>query len=454
MTTVLELEPLTPSESEVENVRSIDFPRKLQFLFRPKRYKVLRGGRGSAKSWGIARALLILGARMPLRILCTREVQNSIKDSVHRLLSDQIAGMGFGQFYQILDNEIRGANGTLFLFSGLSTQTVESIKSFEGVNIVWVEEAQAVSKRSWQVLAPTIRTEAQIYAKGDYTHPEIWISLNPELETDETYQRFIAAKRDDTIVVELNHRDNPWFPAVLKDEMEHDRRTLPEAEFMWIWEGQCLPAAVGAIYHNEITLMQNSGRIRNVPFDPLLKTHAIWDLGWNDSMSIILAQRSASEIRICKYIEDDHRTVSDYVINDLQPLRLNWGLDWIPHDGFHKNMQTGKSVYEVLQALGRTPSTNPVDGGECIPNVSIENGIRAAREVFPRIYIDESCKRLIDCLKNYRRTVSKTTNESGAPLHDQYSHGADVFRYLSLISDKMSNENWGGELKYQDLGTF
>lgn len=427
------------------NEVNVSFPKKLAPLFKPKRFKVVHGGRGGAKSWGIARALLLMGTRMPLRILCTREVQNSIKDSVHRLLSDQIEKMRLNRFYEVTNNEIRGQNGSMFLFAGLSTQTVESIKSFEGVNIVWVEEAQAVSKRSWDVLIPTIRQEVDIYGTGKPADPEIWISLNPELETDETYKRFISVPPPNAVVIEINHADNPWFPRVLEEERLHCKATRPEHEYKWIWEGKCLPAAEGAIYHNEVTLLQSAGRIRQVPFDPLLKTHTIWDLGWNDSMSIILAQRSASEIRVCRYVEDSHRKLSDYIA-DLKELNLNWGWDFIPHDGYTANYQTGKSAAEVLTALGRNPKATP--------NVSVENGIIAAREVFNRVYIDESADRLIECLKNYKRTINSRTREPGAPLHDQYSHGADAFRYLSLVADEMTNETWGGELNYPNLGKF
>jgi phage terminase large subunit len=111
------------------------FPPKLEFLFHPKRYKVAYGGRGGAKSWGFARALVIKGAEKKLRILCVREVQQSIKDSVHQLLVDQIQALGLGTKYDVLTTEIRGKNGTLILFAGLSDLTVESIKSFEGVDM-------------------------------------------------------------------------------------------------------------------------------------------------------------------------------------------------------------------------------------------------------------------------------------------------------------------------------
>ena len=148
---------------------NVDFPEKLQPLFQPNRLKVAHGGRGSAKSWGFARALLIEAARTPLRVLCTREIQKSIKDSVHRLLNDQIQAMGLGHLYDVFDTEIRGKNGSLFLFAGLAQHTVESIKSFEGVDRVWIEEAQTVTKRSWDVLTPTIRKNGS----------EIWVTLNP-----------------------------------------------------------------------------------------------------------------------------------------------------------------------------------------------------------------------------------------------------------------------------------
>ena len=164
----------------LEVINQIEFPLKLQCLFESARYKVLWGGRGGAKSWGIARALLIIGANKPIRVLCAREFQTSIKDSVHKLLSDQIINMGLTDFYEVVDRTIRGKNGSEFNFVGLKNN-VANVKSYEGVDICWVEEAQSVSARSWDVLIPTIRKEQS----------EIWVSFNPELATDNTYQRFI-----------------------------------------------------------------------------------------------------------------------------------------------------------------------------------------------------------------------------------------------------------------------
>ena len=246
------------------------FPSKLKPLFRSARYKVFHGGRGSGKSWGVARALLILARQKRLRILCTREVQKSIKDSVHALLSDQIQSLGFDADFQILETEIRCTRtGSVFLFAGLSQHTVESIKSFEGCDIVWVEEAQTVSGKSWDVLIPTIRKPGS----------EIWITLNPQLETDETFQRFIANPPPDSVVVEMNYNDNPWFPAVLETERLHAQKTMKAEKYRHIWEGKCMPAVDGAIYFDEVARAEDEGRITRVSPDKLLKVHAIFDLG-------------------------------------------------------------------------------------------------------------------------------------------------------------------------------
>jgi phage terminase large subunit len=354
--------------------------------------------------------LLIQASQRPLRVLCTREIQKSIKDSVHRLLSDQIQASGLESFFEVLETEIRGKNGSIFLFAGLLQHTIDSIKSFEGVDRVWVEEAHSVSKKSWSVLIPTIRKPGS----------EIWATFNPQLDSDPVYEQFVVQERDDCISLKVNWSDNPWFPRVLEDERQHAKRTL-----------------------------ESSGRICGVPYDPLLKTHCIWDLGWNDSMSIILVQRSAgAEIRVIEYIEDSHRTLADYVADlkekRYQGQRINWGTDFLPHDGFTKEFRTGKSAEEILISLGRSVQQTP--------RMDVESGIRAARTIFPRLYLDkEKTQRLVECLKRYRRHISQATNEPGQPLHDEYSHGADAFRYLALCSELLTNEEWGGALRYPKL---
>lgn len=412
----------------------IEFPEALEFLFAPHRYKVAYGGRGSAKSWGFARALIVQATERKLRILCTREVQKSIKDSVHKLLSDQIQAMGLGAHFDVLNTEIRGINGSEIIFGGLADHTVESIKSYEGIDICWVEEAQSVSKRSWDILIPTIRKEGS----------EIWVTFNPELDTDATYQRFVEGNPTDSVVVQMNWRDNPWFPSVLEQERQDCYRTNRE-DYDTIWEGKCRLAVKGAIYAEEIAEAIRDGRVCNVPYDPRLKVHTVWDLGWNDAMTIIMVQRLRSEIRVIDYIEESHRTI-DWYVGELQQRRYNWGQDWIPHDGATKDFKTGKSTEEILKSFGRKPKITP--------NLPVEAGIKSARMAIKQTVFDRKASRLVECLKRYKRAINERTQEAGAPVHDEYSHGADAYRYLGIVAEQLKNEDatpqivqqWNGPL--------
>lgn len=415
---------------------NVQFPTKLQPLFTPNRLKVAHGGRGSAKSWGFARALLILAAQKPLRVLCAREVQKSIKDSVHQLLTDQIQAMGLGGHYEVFDTEIRGKNGSLFLFAGLASHTVQSIKSFEGVDICWVEEAQTVPKRSWDILEPTIRKEDATAG----SESEIWVTLNPDMETDETYQRFIVNAAPDDFVVQMNWRDNPWFPNVLEKLRLKTLERDPD-NYANIWEGQPKRVAEGAIYRHEVVRMIEEKRVRPVPYDPLLKVHTVWDLGWNDAMTIGLWQRQSAEVRCIGYIEDSHRTLDSYIA-ELEKHPYRWGTDFIPHDGRARNTQTGKSTEEALQAMGRNVKV--------LPQLDVEEGIKAARMMFPRVYMDEDkTKRLQECLKRYQRSINQATREPAGPLHDEYSHGCDMFRYAAMAIEEMGNAGASKPIEYK-----
>lgn len=204
-----------------------DFPEKLAPLFSPSRYKILYGGRGGAKSWGIARALIFLSLQMELRILCAREFQKSIKESVHHLLEEQIYALGLQAYFRITLTSITSVNGSEFIFSGLKTN-ITAVKSMEGIDICWVEEAEKVSKESWDVLIPTIRK----------ANSEIWISFNPDADTDPTWKRFVEKPPVDSVVIEIGFRDNPFFPDVLRADMEECRAIDPET-YDWVWEGKC-----------------------------------------------------------------------------------------------------------------------------------------------------------------------------------------------------------------------
>jgi phage terminase large subunit len=379
----------------------------------------LFGGRDSSKSHSIARMLLVRGRAKPERILCTREIQKSISESVHQLLKDLVAALGLNDFYEVQQHYIKGANGTQISFHGLSGQTATSIKSFEGTTICWVEEAQTISKRSWDLLEPTIR------APGS----EIWVSFNPDMDTDETYKRLVLSPPPDSIVTKMNWQDNPWRSTVLDAAREKMKREAPE-DYAHIYEGECRPAVEGAIYYNEVSKLKSSGRLANVPYDPMLKVHVIADLGFNDFMALLLVQRLGSEIRIIRYIEDRMRYIPSYH-QELTELKLNWGKLYLPHDGKAKHV-TGASAEEQFRALGWDV--------EIVPDIGIEQGIRKTREVFPRFYVDKThASELVNRLGRYRRRVN-TEGQASTPLHDDSSNGSDGTRYLAIVADQLTND--------------
>lgn len=408
--------------------RLLQLPEKLAPLYEPRRYKVMHGGRGGGKSWSVAAVLLTMAADRPLRILCAREVQKSMRESVYRLLCDQIVKLGLESFYRVLEAEIRGANGSLFTFAGLQQHTVDSIKSFEGVDIVWVEEGHGVSKKSWDVLIPTIRKEGS----------EIWVTMNPDMATDDTWVRFVETPSPDTWVCEINWRDNPWFPDVLNDERLKAKRTMTEEDYGNTWEGKARRVAAGAIYRREIDDLYADGRITLVPYDPLLPVHTVWDLGWNDAMTIGMVQRGPKHVAVIDYIEDHGRLLSWYV-GELEKRPYRWGIDFLPHDGKTKDFKTGKSTEQILRELGRK-------NVQVLDRISVEEGIKATRMMLYRAYFSETkTGRLIECLKRYRRDINQRTGEAGEPLHDEFSHGADMTRYIAMAEPLMDNDAGAGE---------
>lgn len=400
---------------------TVEFPQPIVELFSGKaRYRIAYGGRDSGKSWSMARMLIARATAKPLRILCCREVQKSIADSVHRLIADQIQALGLGSRWEVLNHEIRGMNGSLILFRGLSTETRESIKSMEAIDIAWIEEAQTITQRSWELLTPTIRAEGS----------EVWASFNPTLDTDYIYQTFVANDPPpNSKVVKINRDQNPWRSKVLDAEAEHMRQTDPEG-FAHVYGGECRPAVEGAIYAREVAQLREQRRLTSVSYDPLLPVHLVWDLGYADYMSIILAQRAGSEVRIIEYIEDRYRTLADYD-REIRERGYRWGKCYLPHDGRAKDYRSGRSAEEIMRSLGWDV--------EITESLSVEEGIRAARHIFPRLWIDkDKAGQLLTRLARYRRRVS--THGEGSPVHDEHSHGADALRYLAIVADHFQNE--------------
>lgn len=404
------------------------FPAKLECLFTPKRYKVLYGGRGAGRSWGVARALLLLGTQSPIRVLCAREFQNSISESVHKLLADQIMSMGLSSFYEIQKQGIYGLNGTSFSFEGIKNNT-SRIKSYEGVNYCWVEEAVKVSKQSWDILIPTIRREGS----------EIWLTFNPELETDYTYQQFVSRKTpeytDNSAVVHMTYADNPFFPPVLFQEMlaakAHDYDT-----YLNVWEGQCRQELEGAVYAKEMRQVRIAKQICTVPYERGVPVQTAWDLGRADKTAIWAFQTVAMQNRILWYYEDSLQGDIQYYVKELQRQPYVYGTHWLPHDAFAKRLGTKYTIQEQIA------SAFPNSSVKKVPNLSLVDGINAARLALSSCWFDEDlCADGIQALTRYRykilgyREDGKTPIFSDKPMHDDIydsSHGADAFRYLAI----------------------
>lgn len=401
-----------------------EFPQKLQCLFQPKRFKILYGGRGAGRSWGVARALLLIGAERPIRVLCAREFQNSITDSVHKLLADQINNLGLGDFYEIQASRIVGRNGTSFAFEGIKNNTTR-IKSYEGIDYCWVEEAVKVSRASWGILIPTIRKDGS----------EIWMTFNPELETDYTYQRFVVDSTDAErkFVIKMTWRDNPFFPPELLSEMEADKRRDPDY-YLNVWEGHTIQMLEGVVYAKEMRRAQEENRIIAVPYDRTVPVNTYWDLGRADNTAIWFAQRVAMQWRILAYYEASGEDIGHF-IKYLQNRSYVYGHAFLPHDARARRLGTKLTIEEQL----REASMSPV----VVPKQSLLDGINAARIFFPNCYFDqEKCADGLNALRHYRYRIVDGAF-SNEPIHDQFSDGADAFRYMALASHHRSVDKRG-----------
>lgn len=430
------------TKAKVANEIEVAFPPKLAPLFRPARYKVLWGGRDAGRSWGVARALLAIGFDRPLRILCAREIQNTLADSVHRLLCDQIQNMGLSGFYKSTDHSISGINGTEFIYSGLRNLDASKIKSYEGVDVAWIEEAENLSKRSFNVLDPTIRRAGS----------EIWFTFNAQLDSDFIYDHFVTNAAPDAKVIYMCYKDNPWASKALAAGREHMRITDPE-EYDNIWLGKVRTSVIGAIYANELREAVESGRICEVKHDPNVDVYTAWDIGRTDDTSIWWYQIVGGEIHVLEGYSKSGGTPAEFAtqilgrqvridmiggelkvkIGDVLPeikhrQEYKYAAHWLPHDARAKTLAAhGKSTQEQLQAaLGWIVRITP--------SLDREDGIKSARTALGRCWFDKDrCAEGIGALKRYRRELkSDGVSMSPQPLHDWSSNYADAFRYLSI----------------------
>jgi phage terminase large subunit len=361
---------------------------------------VAYGGRGSGKTTSFGLALLIIAMQDCKRFLCTREIQKSIKQSVHKLLGDLIQGYELPGF-TIKNESIKHLNGSEFVFAGIKSN-IESIKSMEGIDYCWVEEAAKVSKNSWDVLIPTIRKEGS----------EIWITYNPDLETDETHQRFVVNPNPASNVQLVNYDDNPFFPEVLRKEMEYDR-SVDFEKYEHVWLGKCASKTDAQIFRNKYEVTD----FETPDLSKVYENRFFYGADWGFSQDPTTLNRS--------FIMDKRLYI------DYEAYGVGVELDEIP--------QLFDSVPEARKWPIKADCSRP----ETISHVkgkgfnisaakkwqgSVEDGIEYLRS-FEKIVVHPRCKHTIDEMKFYCYKVDKNTGEILPIIVDKHNHCIDGIRY-------------------------
>lgn len=390
-------------------------------IYAPSRYKVAYGGRGSAKSWGFATMAIMLGCANPLRFLCVRELQNSIAASVHQLLSDTIDRLSLNDFYKVTRESIVGQNGTQFLFVGVKNDPGK-IKSTEGVDILFIEEAEKISAVSWRILPPTIRKAGS----------EIWVVFNPREEDDPTYERFVKHMPPRSRRVKINWNDNPWFPPEIALERRYALQLIEDAkraeddgavvqlqaDYDHVWEGECLTFSNARILYHKVVIE---------PFDePPERTRIHLGCDWG------FAEDPTALIRFwtTKHREDG----------------IDWEELWISHEAYGTRVDLGPDTAKLFDAVPGARSW-PIKADNARPesisamarqgfNIaaaekwqgSLEDGI-AHLKMFRRIHIHPRCRRIAMEAKLYSYKVDPVTNDVLPIVVDAHNHGLDAVRY-------------------------
>lgn len=385
------------------------------------RYKVAHGGRGSAKSWSFARSLVILSLAEPLLILCTREYQNSISDSVLRLLADQIHRLDLDAYFDVRATVIRcKLTGSEYIFKGLHHNTQE-IKSLEGVDICWVEEGQSTSEDSWKTLIPTIRKD----------NSEIWLTFNPIRPEDPTCQRFIENVPDRALIVKSNWMDNPWFTKTLDEERRYMLRTDPDA-YDHVWGGQYLRITAAAVFRNnyEIRSFETPEHVDRFLFG------ADWGFA-QDPTTLVRGFIVDNTLYI------DHEAYGIGIELDEVPAFFAGG-------PVQKRVAIGKSAATADGFYPGVPGANdwPIKADNARPETisyvarrgfnisaadkwqgSVEDGI-AHIKGFDKVVIHERCKHTAEEFRLYSYKVDKQTGDILPVVVDKHNHCIDAIRYM------------------------
>lgn len=394
-------------------------------LLHPSRYKAAWGGRGSGKSWFFAGLLVEEHLANPgFRSVCIREVQKSLKESAKRLIESKIEDYGLGEAdgFRVLADRIDTPGGGTIIFQGMQDHTAESIKSLEGFNRAWVEEAQTLSSRSLQLLRPTIR------APGS----ELWFSWNPRLRVDPVDAMFRAGDAPTgSVVIKANWSDNPWFPQELEQERLDSLRDDAD-QYSHIWDGDYVTVAEGAYFAKHLAQARNEGRVCVVPRDPLMSVRTFWDIGGtgarSDACAIWVAQFIGQQINVIDYYEAQGQPLAAHV--SWMRQRGYDGCEIVlPHDG-----ATHDRVHQVSYESALRDAGFPV---EVVPNQgagAASARIEATRRQFPRIWLDEkNCDGGILALGWYHEKKDEQRNIGLGPEHDWASHAADAFGLMSIV---------------------
>ena len=383
-------------------------------LWEPHRYKVFYGGRGSGKSWSVGEGLISMADMATIRVLCVREIQNSIEDSSYQLLKDTIERLGLGLKFDCLKSEIRHKNGSRFIFKGL--KNAQSIKSTEGIDICWIEEAQTVSEESWEILIPTIRKEGS----------EIWVTFNPLTEDDPTTKRFLGDELpEDCYVRKVNYDENPYFPDELRAEMEFDRRTDYE-KYLHIWEGY--PRTI-----SDSQVLKGKYTVEAFPDDLYQKADRLFygaDFGFAQDPSTLVR---CFILNNKLYVDYEAYGVG-VEINELPQLYSS-----VPESDKWP-IKADCARPEVISYLHKEHGYR-IDGAKKWQG-SIEDGIAYLRS-FEKIVIHTRCKHTADEARLYSYKIDRVTNEVLPIIVDKHNHCLDALRYaLSDYITKKGTEGW------------
>lgn len=380
---------------------NVKLPRYARKLFLPFRYKVLHGGRGSGKSTTVARSLLLLSAQEKQKVLCGREFQNSINDSVHSLLASQIEEMKLESFFDIKRDSIEGRNGSEFLFKGIK-HNIESIKSIPNIKILWLEEADRVSQKSWDTLIPTIRENGS----------EIWCTYNPSDENDPTHKKFVNTDNppEDSFIIRVNWNMNPWFPEVLRKEMEYMYATDPDLA-LHVWEGECRKNSHAQIFKNKWKV--EHFEVQSYFDGPYYGV----DWGFSNDPTCIIKF----------YIDLKNKKLF------IQKEAFGFKTDLPQIPGlFDRIPEARRGVLRADCSRPETISYIKGRGFNIIPakkwTGSVEDGIEWLRS-FIEIIIHPNCRHMLDEAKNYCYKVDRLTGDVLTDVVDKHNHGWDAIRY-------------------------